>query len=382
MVTKSTTQSALLLYGSSDHNADVLYFSRIFVPDAFIAIGLGKKKLGLFSALEYGRMVKESSFDEVLLLEEYEVKARKAFRRKEIGPVEIIRVLAREYNISSFLIPEDFPAGLAFQLKKSRVNIQVVPGVFFPEREIKSKEEALEVKKGNTASASGIHAAEETLRRSKIKENQLYLDGKVLTSERLRAIVDCACLEAGAVAHNTIVAGGNQACDPHCIGSGVLRPNELIIVDVFPRLISSGYHGDMTRTFLKGIASEAQKKLVSTVQKAQKAALKTVKAGVWGATVHDAVLNYFEKLGYETKREGNTYEGFFHGTGHGLGLEVHEPPRLNASYKKGLKIGNIVTVEPGLYYPGIGGCRIEDVVWVQENGYEMLSAYHYSWHLD
>jgi Xaa-Pro aminopeptidase len=382
MTTKPTNKSARLLYGSSEHDANVLYLSKAFVPDEFISIEFDHQKIGVFSPLEYARMIKESDFDKVLSLDEYQAKARKAFRSTKPGPIDIIKVIAKEHNIDSFLIPANFPAGLAFQLKKSRIGLQIVDGPFFPAREIKTKEEVQEIKKGNAASTAGILAAEAALRRSKIKGNELHLDGYPLTSERLRFIVDVACLEMGAMPKNTIVAGGLQACDPHCIGSGPLRPNELIIVDVFPRLLSSGYHGDMTRTFLKGKATDAQKKLVLTVQKSQKLALEKIKAGIPGANVHNVVVSYFESKGYITKRVGDAYEGFFHGTGHGLGLDVHEAPRVNGSNHEGLKLGTVVTVEPGLYYPEIGGCRIEDVVWVQKNGYEILSNCHYAWHLE
>lgn len=382
MTKTNFTHSARLLYGSSEQSADMLYFSKAFVPDAFIALEVGDKKLGVFGALEYSRMLKESNFDLVLSLEEYQEKARKLLRSNKNGVVEIIKVIAKEFKIDHFLIPEEFPVGLAEDLKRSRLRLEVVRDIFFPQREIKSEQEALELKKGNAASAAGIHAAETALKKSVIKGNQLYLEGDVLTSERLRRLVDIACLEAGAIAHNTIVAGGDQACDPHCVGSGPLRPNELIIVDVFPRLSSSGYHGDMTRTFLKGKANPAQKKLVLAVQEAQKEGLKRIKQGISGAEVHNAVKDFFIKEGYETKRVGNSYEGFFHGTGHGLGLEVHEEPRLNGSNHEGLKSGAVVTVEPGLYYPGIGGCRIEDVVQVKPKGYEILSNYHYAWQLD
>lgn len=327
-------------------------------------------------------MIKESDFDKVLLLEDYQEKARKTFRRTKPRPSDIIRLLANEYNIHTFEIPSNFPAGLAFQLKKARINLQILEGSFFPAREIKTKKEIEELKIGNAASTAGILAAEHALKRSTIKSNKLYLDGQVLTSERLRFIIDVACLEKGAMPKNTIVAGGDQACDPHCIGSGPLRPNELIIVDVFPRLLSSGYHGDMTRTFLKGRATDAQKALVSSVHEAQKNALEKIKSGISGADVHNTVVSYFEKNGYETKRIGNTYQGFFHGTGHGLGLDVHEAPRVNGSNHEALKIGTVVTVEPGLYYPGIGGCRIEDVVLINKKGYEMLSNCHYAWHIE
>lgn len=378
----SSKQSAHLLYGSSEHNADILYLAKAFVPDPFIAMKIGEKKLGVFGALEYSRMLKEADFGLVLSLEDYQERAKKMFRSKRIGVAQIIKVIAKEFNIDNFLIPEDFPVGLAWNLKKSRLKIHVMDGMFFPEREIKSKKEALEIKKGNAASAAGIHVAEMALRRSTIKGNQLYLDGEILSSERLRGLVDIACLQADAIPHNTIVAGGKQACDPHCVGSGPLHPNELIIVDVFPRLIASGYHGDMTRTFLKGRATEEQKKLVHAVQEAQKKGLSKMKQGVTGADVHDVVKDYFIKEGYETKKKGNSYEGFFHGTGHGLGLEVHEAPRLNGSNQEALKLDTVVTVEPGLYYPEIGGCRIEDVVQVKHNGYEMLSDYHYAWQID
>lgn len=382
MIEEAKNRTARLLYGSSEHDANVLYFSKAFVPDEFISIGIGDKKIGVFGALEYARMIKESDFDKILSLEEYGARACTEFKCKQPDLVDIIRVIAREYGIELFKIPANFPVGLAFQLKRVGLGLEVIEGSFFPSREIKTREEREEIRKGNAASTAGILAAEGALRRSKIRGNELYLDGQLLTSERLRFIVDVACLELGAMPKNTIVAGGEQACDPHCTGSGALRPNELIIVDVFPRLLASGYHGDMTRTFLKGRASEAQKRLVFTVREAQKCALEKIRAGVLGREVHSYVVDYFEKEGYETKREGDIYEGFFHGTGHGLGLEVHEAPRIGRAGNEALKVGSVVTVEPGLYYPGVGGCRIEDVVAVNDNGYEMLSSCHYAWHIE
>ena len=151
-----------------------------------------------------------------------------------------------------FQIPEDFPAGLAFKLRSAGMKLTVSDGPLFPAREIKSDVEASAIRKGNQAAASGIRAAEKMLRQSVVKNGRLYLDGRLLTSERVQEAIEIACIEKGAVAAGTIVAGGDQGCDPHCRGSGTLRPNELVIVDVFPRVKSSGYHGDMTRTLLKG----------------------------------------------------------------------------------------------------------------------------------
>jgi len=218
------------------------------------------------------------------------------------------------------------------------------------------------------------------LRARKIKNGRLLHRGEALTSERLKIAIETACLEAGAISLDTIAAGGDQACDPHERGHGPLRANELIIVDVFPRVNDTGYHGDMTRTFLKGRASEAQRALVAAVREAQLAAMAKIRAGVNGHVAHQAVCDIFARRGYETKHTDKGSVGFFHGTGHGLGLAVHEPPRVSTvDYR--LKKGSVVTVEPGLYYPGLGGCRIEDVVQVTSARPKMLSECHYNWEI-
>ncbi len=178
--------------------------------------------------------------------------------------------------------------------------------------------------------------------------------GKTLTSELLRAEIDSAVLRAGGVPTGTIVAGGDQACDPHERGHGPLYADSLIILDVFPRDAKTGYFGDMTRTVLRGRASEAQRKLWETVKAGQALALKRVKAGVDGMTIHKAIQEFFASRGFTTGVRNGRRVGFFHGTGHGLGLEIHEHPRLQ---KVVLKDRQVLTVEPGLYYPGVGGAR-------------------------
>jgi Xaa-Pro aminopeptidase len=371
---------AILLYADSAHNADVLYFGRVHVPDAFIAIAHGKKKIAVINALEFGRVKKDSAFDTVLPLEKYLAQAREKSPGQKVGAAEVIALVARELGIKTFVIPDDFPAGLANRLTNLGVTLELADGPIFPAREIKTPAEAAAIREGNRCSALGIAAAESVLRTSKIVSGKLHYRGAPLTSERLKFAIETACLEAGALSIDTIAAGGDQACDPHDRGSGPLRANELIIVDVFPRVQATGYHGDMTRTFLKGRASDAQRKLVAAVREAQKAALKKVRAGTNGRAVHQQCLDVFKKRGYETKSTPNGSVGFFHGTGHGLGLAVHEAPRVSTvDYK--LKAGTVVTVEPGLYYPGLGGCRIEDVVQVTATGAKLLSSFHYDWEI-
>ena len=370
--------AAVLLYADTERNADQLYFSGFHVPDAFISMRVGRRKVGVLSTLEFGRALKESAFDEVLSLEDWQEATRAKLGCERPRAAEVIAMLARKFGVKRFEVPQDFPHALALRLAGLGVAVKPVEGAIFPEREAKTEVETKAIICGSRCSAVGIAVAEDALRRAVVQKGKLHLDGRPLTSERVREAVEIACLRAGGMSPHTIVAGGDQACDPHCRGTGVLRAGELIIVDVFPRISATGYHGDMTRTFLKGPPSEAQVRLVGTVRAAQKVAIGAIRAGAHGLRVHRRVVRFVEEAGYVTTRGAGAPTGFFHGTGHGLGLEVHEAPGIG---KMGtpLRNGAVVTVEPGLYYPGLGGCRIEDVVQVTRDGARMLSRYPYRW---
>jgi Xaa-Pro aminopeptidase len=374
------TQPAILLYADSERSADMLYLGRIQVPDAFVAFVARGKKYAVLGALELGRARKESAFDKVLPLETYLQRARKRWPDRKPGPAELVALVAAEFRVKNFYIPDDFPAGLATRISQLGVGLTIVTDAIFPEREVKTRAEIAAIREGNRCSAAGLAAAERLLRASKIKGRQLLHEGKPLTSERIRRAIEVACLEAGSLSHGTIAAGGDQACDPHCVGHGPLRANELIVVDVFPRVQTTGYHGDMTRTFLRGRASDAQRVLVEAVRAAQFGAMQSIRAGVNGRDIHHGVIAEFEQRGYTTKHTAKGSVGFFHGTGHGLGLAVHELPRMSTVDHTLLK-DSVVTVEPGLYYPGLGGCRIEDVVQVTARGAKQLSDFHYDWEL-
>ena len=273
-------------------------------------------------------------------------------------------------------MPDETPAATFVQLQKLGVKLTLAGGMMFPEREIKSDEEAACIREGNRLCAVGYVIAEKILRAARIKGRSLVWQGKALTSERLRFAIETAIKEQGGNAEGTIVAGGDQACDPHERGSGPLRPHELIIIDIFPRVVKTGYFGDMTRTYLKGRASDAQRKLCATVRAAQLGAIKAIRAGIDGRAVHAGVSACFAAAGYKTKHGKNRSVGFFHGTGHGLGLAVHDAGRIGpVAYP--LKLGSVLTVEPGLYYPGLGGCRWEDVVQVTAGRPKLLSRHPY-----
>lgn len=371
-----------LLFCSDTHtSSDLRFFAGFEVHDPFVALQVGKRKVGVLNALEYGRAVKESAFDELIPLESLtDAIKERAPAAARPTPAQIITELARRLKLKAFAVPADFPAAVYAALLTEGLSVSIIEGPVFPERAIKSDAEAKAIRGGNRCAAAGIAAAEALLRAATIKGRRLVYEGRTLTSERVRLAIEIACLEAGGYPADAIVAGGDQGCDPHCRGSGPLRPHELIVVDVFPRVSKTGYYGDMTRTFLRGTASDAQRDLVAAVAAAQKAALARVTAGVDGAKVHAACTEVFADRGYETKSTPQGSVGFFHGTGHGLGLAIHEPPRVNAQSQK-LQLGTVVTIEPGLYYPGIGGCRIEDVVQVTKTKPRMLSSYPYDWEL-
>jgi len=369
-----------LLYTDTHASADMLYFGGVEVHDPFVAFGARGKKFTVQGALEFGRVKKTSSFDVVLSREEWLDAARKQYG-PGAGIAEMILCLARHYGQRAFRVADDFPASLYVKLTQAGLRLQFADGMLFPEREIKTAREAAAIREGNRLSAVGFTTAEKVLRTARIRGRELIYQGKPLTSERLRFLIDVAIKEAGGEARDTIVAGGDQACDPHERGHGPLRPHELIILDIFPRHVASGYYGDMTRTYLKGRPREVQRRMVATVLAAQREAIRNIRAGVDGSEVHQGVVDHFISEGYQTKRGADGAVGFFHGTGHGLGLAVHDPGCRFSTVTSILKKGAVVTVEPGLYYPGLGGCRWEDVVQVTATGAKMLSHHPYDWEI-
>ncbi len=372
----------LLLYAASDKDADLLHFSRISIPDPFLAFRIRGKKIGIVNALEYSRTRKASALDTVLLKEDCIQDAEKEIKLSvpTSTVAKLVLWVMQRYKVKAFKIPPNFPSFLSLELLKQGLSLDVQDPLF-PERLVKTQEELNALKLANKASAQGLRAAQAVLKASTIQGKKLYYEGKPLTSERLRAHVEKACLDAGAVSIGAIVAGGKQACDPHEKGSGPLRANEFIIVDVFPRSTESGYYGDMTRTFLRGTASPEQKRLIHTVLKAQKVALGTIRGGVEATLVHTAVDEFFIRSGYPTAKKGDSHTGFFHSTGHGLGLDLHERPSLSTRSQEVLLSGMTLTVEPGLYYPGLGGVRIEDAIVVEDEGCSPLAKFNYEWEL-
>lgn len=364
----------MLIVADSERDANMLYAVGMFVPDPFIYLNLGGRPHIVMNDLEIDRARAQAPHCRVLSLSAYQRKLRAAGVKK-ISLPKIIRQILQEKKIRRVVVPDSFPFGLARDLKKLGLKLKPSAGIF-PKRELKSADEVKKISAALAMAEVGMAEGMEVLRRAKIaRDRKLIYHGVPLTSERLRAVIDCAILQANGLAANTIVAGGRQACDPHERGHGPLRAHEPIVIDIFPRSQRTGYFGDITRTVVRGHASEPVRKLYDTVRQGQKIAFGKIRARVKTADVHRAVQDFFVQQGYKTGRRDGRMEGFFHGTGHGLGLEIHEAPRLSAGSAETLQPNQVVTVEPGLYYPGIGGIRLEDVALVTANGARNLTRF-------
>jgi Xaa-Pro aminopeptidase len=262
---------------------------------------------------------------------------------------------------------------MADALRSRGIAVAARPAPFFAERVVKKPSEIREIRRAQSATEDAVARAFARLRRAKIRGARIVEKGRALTAEDIKRTIDVALMEASCIAKNTIVACGDQAVDPHNRGSGPLRPNLPIVFDVFPRS-STGYYADMSRTVVKGRPTEAAARQYAAVLDAQVMGCRMVRAGVNGKDIHTAIQRRFEEQGYATGPRGGKMQGFFHGTGHGVGLDIHEAPRVGG-VDDPLPAGSVVTVEPGLYYSGVGGVRIEDMVLVKERGGTNLTRF-------
>jgi len=354
----------LLIVADSERDANMLYAVRMFVPDPFIYLHLHGKCHVVMNDLEIGRARTQARHCKILSWTHW-VKQLRDDGVRHVNAAQVIRAILRDKGVKRVLVPHDFPLGLAEELRKLKIKLKVKRGLFFPERERKNAEEVKKISAALMMAEVGLAEAIHALKNSKVGRNRRLMHrNNPLTSEKLRAIIDTAILQAGGLPANTIVAGGQQACDPHERGHGVLRAGEPIILDVFPRSQKTGYFGDITRTVVKGRASEAVRALYDTVLSGQEIAFQHIRHGARAADIHTKVQDFFNGRGFKTGKLGGRMSGFFHGTGHGLGMDIHESPRVGPASKDQLRAGHVVTVEPGLYYPGIGGVRLEDVAHV------------------
>ena len=373
----------LLVIGAPEHDADAYHLSGFLAPDAVISLRVTGKKYLAVSSLEYGRAAKEAPVDELLSYEELGIidlarELKSGARAYAVAVANLLEKLGA--SNSPVVVPEDFGVVYADELRARGVTLTPDGKLFDGLRRAKTEEEISNIEKTQKAVEAACAHAVGILEESEVGEdNVLNWRGEPLTSELLRAEIDVDLLRSGCAADGTIVAGGPQAADPHERGHGPLKAGESIIVDIFPVDLSTRYYSDMTRTFVRGEPNEGLQKMYDAVLESQEAALSMIRAGVNGKDVHHKVAEVLHEAGYKTnvhdQQEGEPLtEGFFHGTGHGVGLEIHEAPRVSLADEE-LVPGDVISVEPGVYDPRVGGVRIEDLVVVTEGGCRNLTRF-------
>ncbi|MCE9643153.1 MAG: M24 family metallopeptidase [Candidatus Andersenbacteria bacterium] len=331
---------------------EILHRTGITAPDSFIYLAVdGEKSKVFFDAREYdvqSQKIQRTGND--IQVERLEPYMQKTFSETLVN-------ILKHFSITEAKISPNMPYALASALKDA--GIALVVHDYESERDKKTEQEITDMIEAQRVNESAFALVYDILSQSIIDKGFIVFGGKVLTSEYVKHRLRTHLLEQGYdCPDGIIVASGEQTARPHDEGSGPLLPNEAIIIDIFPRSEKTGFYADMTRTFVKGTPSKELAELFTAVQEVQKEIADSVAVGEVCSTVHARTVDAFKKRGYPTSPE----KGFMHGTGHSLGLSVHEGPRINAICDVAIESGMALTVEPGLYCPGVGGVRIEDVV--------------------
>ena len=319
--------------------------------------------------MELGRATREAK-QGVCVLTPSDLRVRKTERCRISS---WIIALLREHRIRRVVVSPSFSIGMAMRLRRAGIRLVVAKQAVIPEREVKSAREVACIRDAQKAAAAAMRFAIQKISKARVNRAGFLMEQEhKLTAGDIRRAIDLKLMELDCVARDTIVACGKASADPHARGDGPIRVGEPIVIDIFPRHKTHGYWGDITRTIVKKKASPELRRMYHAVSAAQKAALREVKKGARLKKIHQTVHQIFAGQGFRTEIKDGYAEGFTHNTGHGVGLEIHETPSLGPGLGQ-LKAGNVVTIEPGLYYRKIGGVRIEDTVLVTPTGFKHLA---------
>jgi Xaa-Pro aminopeptidase len=371
----------VLIYADTFRSPELRHEVPLGIPDPFLYLERDGVKHIAIGSMEVPRLAALGLF-ELHPSEEYGLDELIASGLSYTEVRRQITVRAVEaLGVTNAVVPETFPLWLADRLRGNGVELVVDATFFDDRRRVKTDAELAGIRRAQRAAGAGMDAARELLRSATQKGDELMLDGEPLTVERVKSAMAVAFAASGATADEFIVAPGPQGAVGHDMGSGPIRAGVPIVIDIWPRDNETFCFCDMTRTFVVGEVPDDVREWHRLCEEALDRAISEIKDGADGRTVFDGTCDIFEAAGEQTQRTktpGTTLaDGFFHGLGHGVGLEVHEAPSLGLSAKLPLKAGDVVTVEPGLYRQGYGGVRLEDLILVTVNGAENLTHYPY-----
>lgn len=371
----------VLIFADSVTSPEMRHEVPVVIPDPFLYAEKDGNRYVVSAAFEVDR-VKEIGIDASPWEHYgYDELIETGMAREEIVWKHVNLNACRELGITDAIVPRSFPALTADHLRENGITLEPDHKFFADRRRVKNKAELEGIRKAQKAAEAAMGAARDLIFRAEPSNGEVKVDGETLTSERLKATIRRVFSEHGVSGDDFIVSHGAQTAIGHELGHGPIAPNEPIVIDLWPKDPDSACYADMTRTYVVGEAPEELVKYHGLVKEALDRSLAATKAGVAGSEVYTLVCELFEEHGQKTtlsKAPGEVLEeGFFHGLGHGVGLEVHEAPSLGRGGTGDLVAGDVVTLEPGLYRPGFGGCRLEDLILVTEDGAENLTDFPY-----
>jgi Xaa-Pro aminopeptidase len=356
------------------------------VPDPFLYAEVGGKRSVVVSSLEAGRIRALGTDLEVFTLEDAGVdellkRGLDSYAVALEGNLNACRLLGLEGAVT----PAGFPLGDADFLRTSGIDLTADQRFFDDRRRVKTEHELAGIRRACRAVEAGIAVGVELLRTASRSNGTLTRDGEPLTCERIKLEVERAFAEHGAAADEFTVSHGAQTAVGHDGGSGPIGSEDVVLFDLYPRDRESACYSDFTRTFAVGSPSGELREYHRLAKEALDLAVAAVKPGVKGSDIHRQVCDFFHEHGHKTqlhKEEGEALvDGYFHATGHGVGLEVHERPGVGRIESEPLVEGDVIALEPGLYRSGYGGVRLEDLILVTADGAEVLTSFPYDFEL-
>ena len=371
----------VLIFANTETSPEMRHEVPVLVPDPFLYVEKDGKKLTASTAFEVER-IKAAGIDAHPWEEfGYDEMLAEGVPREEVTWLRINLNACRAFGVTEAVVPRTFPVLVADHLRANGITVTPDHHFFADRRRVKNDAEIAGIRRAQKAAEAGMAAAKGILARAEAANGGLTVDGKPLTSELIKGAIRRAFTEHGVASDDFIVSHGAQTAIGHELGFGAIAPDEPIVIDLWPKDPESSCYADMTRTFVVGTAPDELAEYYRLVKEALDRSLEATKPGVPGLDVFRLVCELFEENGQPTvlsKKPGEVLEdGFFHGLGHGVGLEVHEAPNLGRGGTAELVSGDVVTLEPGLYRQGFGGCRLEDLVLVTEDGAENLTDFPY-----
>jgi Xaa-Pro aminopeptidase len=371
---------ALLVVGDTVRLPELRHEVPLGIPDPFLFADVGGARHVVVSALELERVnglagVVGHPFEEF----GYDALIAQGLPIDRVR-MEVFVGACRELGVARATVPSGFPLGVAERLREAGVTLVVDQDVFAARRRVKNEAELAGIRRAQRAAEAGMSVCVEILRRAEGRNGSLAVDGEPLTVELVKQRIEGELIRHGVTAEEFIVSVGPQTAVGHDMGSGPIGAGVPVVVDLWPRDRESACFADMTRTFVVGDVPADLRELHRLTREALEIAIGLVRPGVAGVELYGAVCDHFEAAGQptgRTKKAGTVLQdGFFHGLGHGVGLEVHERPGISR-YSDDLVAGDVVTLEPGLYRKGFGGVRLEDLLLVTDDGAENLTRFPY-----